>query len=337
MTKYDTSNMAPGMVYEIAQDKNKKQFEDPWGYNTTYGADATFMVISSVRANSKLNTVIVAPVIDYDESDEFGVQHIIRRGGTTVTKTVCVDRMFKIQKKRLCKYRYSVASDILQKINEAISKMFFGELLYTKVQAYALCYKEEMAMRVQSIQQMARNAPQMEIPVDGAEYETAEFCEPAVDIKPKSHAEEEAEFARKMMTNPEPVIASVTIKDSEPVKPKKKSSIVITKDRKDISPRAKKNTWSYSKISKQKIAEAVEKVVEEVSPKAPRGKYANIYDHWEDFLVDYSCLSNDELMGKYGIPNITTLYGLGKKCKEIAVENGLDPKDFRRKPSISTK
>ena len=167
-----------------------------------------------------------------------------------------------------------------------------------------------------------------------AVYESAEFNTPE-DYKPKSHAEEEAEFARKMLTNPDPVIAKITIQDpieadssldvpeSKPVKIKKTDSIIITSNKKEVA--------KPVKAKKMIIVDEIPK------KKTSRGKYAHIHEKWEDYLLDYTDLSHEELMDKYGLPDVATVYRLGKECKEIAVENGMDIKEFRRKPVPAAK
>ena len=58
MNKFDVAQYAPGQVYELSEIKNN--FDQPYATNLNEG---TFMVISSVRANSKLGSVIVAPIV----------------------------------------------------------------------------------------------------------------------------------------------------------------------------------------------------------------------------------------------------------------------------------
>lgn len=337
MTKYDVSNMAPGMVFEIAQNKDPNS---PL-YGNTYNDD-TFMVISSVSANSRMETVIVAPVIEYDDDNAFGVQFLIRRGGTTVTKIVCVDRMFKVMKKRLCRFRYVVSREIVDEINASIQKLFFGEPLYTKDQALAVAYKEQMSLIAANVQNLGHNASQSDIPLDGAVYESAEFNTPE-DYKPKSQAEEEAEFARKMLTNPDPVVAKITIHEGvkdeeslnlpepESVKIKKKKSVIITSNKKELKPKAK------NPAKKERTVIIAEETKPAPVKRGNYGKYSAIRENWEDFLLDYTDLPNAELMDKYDIPDIATVYRLGKECKSIAAEHGMDTKDFRRKPVLAGK
>ena len=111
MDKYDTSKFAPGMVYELSK-VNDTDYQGSFN-------EETYMIVSSVKANSKLDTVMVAPVIEYDDYNGYGIQFMIRRGGRNVINTVCIDRMFKAAQKRLCKYRYTVNDSI---ISHAISE-----------------------------------------------------------------------------------------------------------------------------------------------------------------------------------------------------------------------
>ncbi len=319
MTKQDVANMGPGMVFEIVHQK------DPMGqtFGNTYNDD-TFMVISSVQANSRMDTVVVAPVIEYDENNSFGVQFLVRRGGSTVTKTVCIDRMFKIMKKRLCKLRYVVSSDVMAKVNESIQRLFFGEPLYTKQEALAVAYREEMALRISILQK--NSVSDDIIPLDGATYDSVNYVE-AEDIKPKSREEEEEEFARKMLSAPDPVVMNVTSVESEE---KAKPKPVIKKKSKSVFIVSSKNKDELKATPKKK--EPVPANAEE-KEKREYGRYAAIKEKWEDFLIDYTILSNSELMERYDIPNITTLYRLGKECKMIAVDHGMDIKEFRRNPN----
>lgn len=309
MNKFDVAQYAPGQVYELSELKNN--FDQPYATNLNEG---TFMVISSVRANSKLGSVIVAPIVEGAEDENpYGTQFMIRRGGTTVTHTVCVDRMFKAMKKRLCRYRYTVSEEVLSEVREKLSIMMFGEPLMTKTQAMAELYKEEMMLRAESIHKSTQNVSQQEIPVDN---------DPDVihDFKPLSRAEEEARFAREQLEGAVSEIASVQIKKEKPApKATPKQYLVIQTKTPDAE---KENNAAPKKKPVKKSEQKVRTVI--------NTKWARIYNDWQNFLPDYTTLSKEELMDKYNIPNVGTLYMLGKNCKRIAEEEGIDTKEFAR-------
>lgn len=331
MDKYDTSKFAPGMVYELS--KVNTDFDYQGSFN-----EETYMIISSVRSNSKLDTVMVAPVIEYDDYSGYGVQFMIRRGGRNVINTVCLDRMFKAAQKRLCKYRYTVANSVISEIGSTIQEMFFGEPLFTKDQALGIAYREELMLRVRNTQNSAIMPSQQEIVEDP--YVTEDF-------KPVSKAEEEAMFARKMMANPipDPIVTIKSVYEAEEeglIEPEPAVKKVQEKNVKTKAARAKAVkeekpkhiVISNGKISKEKVKPQSANRSKWVTIKRIPGEYGiykDIYDHWEDFLPDYATLQSQELMDKYNLPDVGTVYRLGKECKAIAKKNGVDTKEFRKK------
>ena len=235
-------------------------------------------------------------------------------GGTTVTHTVCADRMFKAMKKRLCRYRYTVSEEVLFEVREKLSIMMFGEPLMTKTQVMAELYKEEMMLRAENIHKSTQIVSQQEIPVDN---------DPDVirDFKPLSRAEEEARFAREQLEETANEIVSVQIKKEKPTtKATPKQYLLIQTKTPDVE---KENNNAAQKTKPVKKSEQKARTVINT-------KWARIYDDWQNFLPDYTTLSKEELMDKYNIPNIATLYMLGKNCKRIAEEEGIDTTEFAR-------
>lgn len=331
MDKYDTCKYAPGMVYELQKQPNENQM-----YTNTYNGEA-YIILSSVRTNSRLDTVIVAPVIEGDDKSPFGIQFMIRRGGCTIVQTVCLDRMFKALKKRLVRFRYSVDRVIVDEINAGIQQLFFGERLYTKDQALAVAYREEMCMRNMHQQ----NSEIHTIPIDNATSGSADFYEPEY-FKPRSLAEEEEYFAMQMMKNPalhQPEhyhdIENDIECDIEEIPVNEDNNIDLGETKEEIkNPLINKSNVIIVKggtcKEKPKAKPAVNKK-NSVYEKFSKYKYSEIYEKWEDFLTDYATLQNDQLLIKYNLPDITTLYMVGKNCKSIAAENGIDTKIFNRR------
>ena len=333
MDRYDTAKFAPGMVYELSK---VNDFDYAGSFN-----EESYMIISSVRSNSKLDTVMVAPVIEFDDYNGYGVQFVTRRGGRNVVNTVCVDRMFKAAQKRLCKYRYTVSKEVISEIGTTIQEMFFGEPLFTKDQALTVAYKEELMLRVGNMQNIQQNASQPEIPEDPYVPE---------DFKPVSKAEEEAIFARKMMANPipDPIVTIKSVYEAEEeglIEPEPAVKKLQEKNVKTKAAKVKaieKEKPKHIVISKGKVTSEEEMKPSTNRPKyvpAKRlsgyGMYKDIYDHWEDFLPDYATLPSEELLSKYNLPDIGTVYRLGKECKKIAKANGVDTSVFRKKVDMN--
>ena len=341
MDRYDTALYAPGMVYELNEVKSNNSYE--MSFANTYN-EGTYMIVSSARSNSKLDTVMLAPIIEGEEYSGFGVQFMTRRGGRNVINTVCVDRMFKANQKRLKRMRYLVADDVVADVNTEMQIMLFGEPLFSRSQALGIAYREEMKLRAENAREIVRSTSQQEFEKNSEDSYVPE------DFKPISQAEQEAQFARKMMTDnmPNPIVTIRQVTDvietgvpgEDPARAQVRENHKITEETKaKQSARKPKEKTRHIVISKGKVKEKEEKKVSSNRPKyvplkrhpGEYGMYKDIYEHWEDFLPDYATLPSDELLNKYNLPDIGTVYRLGKECKAIAKKNGVDVKEFRKK------
>ena len=142
---------------------------------------------------------------------------------------VCVESLFNARTNRLVNYRFTLSEQVMQRVDEVVKQIFFGQPMYTLNEAIVELYKAE-------------KTPLNPQPVDTF---TMEIDEDSMTVD-----ELQAYYARQTETQKEEVL------DPLPPKPRK--------------PRAQVD-------------------------------YSYIYNQYEDFLLDYYTMENEEFLGKWDL------------------------------------
>lgn len=289
----DYTNIAKGGVYELL---------DKYGNSDS----KLYLVVSDNTYQTLTSNVMVCMIGEPEISEraqKYHVPFIMKQVKNDIELDIMPEILFNVKQNRLTKYKFTLNDSIMNKVSERIMRIMCGCELYTLDEAIVKLHDIELNRRLEYEFGMERKEIKevVEVP-ENIDYEDLS-CEDAQTMFAKSMKSDES-----FVTYDEPDLHE---RERDVTPPKKKSP------KKKVT-----NTKAKTKKKPKKETKVVDRsnIINFSNNDTP---YKYIYDHYEDYLMDYYSLSKEEIATKYNIP-VKSIANRAYACRQISKKNGDD-------------
>ncbi len=247
-----------------------------------------YLCISDNTYQANTNNCIVCLVKedDYRNTSSYMVPFVMKHINRNIDMVIFPEVCFNVNSNRLCRYKFTLTDDIMHKVDESIMRLMFGKSMYTLDEAIVKLHNIEMDKRIEY--QYKENNPDKDIDTIDTTNDTMEY----VDVSDIGIEDSQVMFAKSMMKDKRLVNLNISSNNTT----EKTEEVTIIK-----------------KTNKSKTT----------SKTVIHNDYSYIYDHYEDFLMDYYSGDFEFVAQKWKIP-VKSLGNRAYRCRQISIRNNDD-------------
>lgn len=304
---YDTTYVMQGGVYEVLD---------------RYGnvLDKLYMVVSDDTYNAMSGFVMVATIEEVTDTEfsRYHAQFDLISNRETTPMHICGERIFNVTKNRLGRYKFTLSREIQREVLKKIMLTLTGETLYTLPEAICELHNIEMNKRVEAVTSINLSEASHDVKDENIVMELEEE-----DDEKLSAEDRQKIFAMKMKGQkdiyeeplPKPILQPVEVAEEieEPIVEEAPTELVM----KTISPKKTAKPKKGGDMGHH-------------GGSSPDPKYAHVYSHKEDFLLDYYSMTKDEVAEKWGLESGKVVANRAYACRQMLIREGFDMTYFNQ-------